>query len=328
MKHVALIGGGKWGMNLARNFHQLGALAYICDTNEKRLKELEPSFPGVTLVSSPDAFLGDPDVSGVAVATPPLHHYEVAVKVIESGRHLFIEKPMTLDVEESRRLNAMARQRGIILMVGHILLYNPAYMKLREIIEHGELGELCHIQAQRIGLGRVRREEDALFSLAPHDISVLLYLFGDTPEALSCFGMDFLQKGIMDCASLNLRFPGKRIGQINVSWFSPEKVRQHTVVGTKKMARVDEMIGKGVLKLFDRHVEAQTLAIHEGEEILVDLPDHEPLKEECRHFLSCMESGQTPRSDGSQGLAVVSILDTARRSALLRGEWLAIPGLC
>jgi UDP-2-acetamido-3-amino-2,3-dideoxy-glucuronate N-acetyltransferase len=324
MKKVAVVGGGKWGINLSRNFQELGALKYICDRNESRLKELGAMFQEIEFEGNVNRILDDPEIKGVAVATPPGSHYEVGIKVLQAGKHLFVEKPMTLDVDESRRLKEKAAGEGLILMVGHILLYNPAYVKLRELIERGDLGELCHIQAQRIGLGRVRREEDALFSLAPHDISAMLYLFGENPLELSCFGMDFLQKGIMDIVYVNLRFPGNKIGQIQVSWYSPEKVRQHTVVGTSRMAQIDELSGKGVLKLYESSVDPQSLAVNSGSPELVKLSGEEPLKEECRHFLSVIDSGQTPRSDGSQGLAVVQILDTAKESASRRGEWLPL----
>jgi len=328
LKKVAVIGAGKWGANLSRNFRDLGALKYICDRNESRLKELEAAFGEVKFVREPDEILADPGISGVVVATPPVSHYEVGVKVLDAGKHLFVEKPMTLNVEESRRLNEKAAEKGLILMVGHILLYNPAYVKLRELIEEGELGELCHIQAQRIGLGRVRREEDVLFSLAPHDISAMLYRFGENPHELSCFGTDFLQQGIMDIVYVNLRFPGKKIGQIQVSWYSPEKVRQHTVVGKKKMARVDELVGKGVLKLYDSGIEPGSLAVRDSGGELVELSGEEPLREECRHFLSLLESGKTPRSDGCQGLSVVGILDRARESSLNQGKWMSLGDLC
>jgi len=328
LKQVAVIGVGKWGTNLSRNFRELGALKYICDRNESRLKELEATFKEVKLVRDPDVILADPEVSGVVVATPPGNHYEVGVKVLGAGKHLFVEKPMTLDVEEARKLKDMAAEKGLILMVGHILLYNPAYVKLRELIEGGVLGGLCHIQTQRIGLGRVRREEDALFSLAPHDISAMLYLFGETPLELSCFGMDFLQKGIMDIVYVNLRFPEDKIGQIQVSWYSPEKVRQHTVVGTLRMAQVDELVGKGVLKLYNSSIDPATLAVQAGAEELVELSGEEPLKEECRHFLSTLESGKASRSDGCQGLAVVRILDRAKESALRKGQWMSLGDVC
>jgi predicted dehydrogenase len=231
---------------------------------------------------------------------------------------------MTLEVSHSVELQETAKKLNRILMVGHLLLYNPGYVRLKEIVASGELGEICYIHAQRIGLGKVRKEEDALFSLAPHDISVMLYLFSEAPSALSCTGMDYLQNGIYDIAFLTMRFSGKRMGYIQVSWFSPEKIRQHTVVGTKKMAQVDEIPPGGCLRVFDSHVELPSLAAHSGDATVITLPGQQPLKEECTHFLDSIKKGATPRSDGCQGLDVVRILDAAEESMRKRGEWVEL----
>jgi len=328
MAKVAVVGCGKWGMNLARNFRELGALEAICETNAARAAELGSAFSGVKVYTELDELLSGAPVDAVVVATPPHIHHSVGMKALKAGKHLFIEKPMTLDAREARELDETAQSLGLKLMVGHILLYHPAYVKLREIVASGELGEICYIHSERIGLGRVRREEDAMFSLAPHDISAMLYIFNESPVALSCTGMSYLQSNIMDMVYLNLRFREKRLGHIHVSWLSPEKIRQHTVVGTKKMAQVDEVIGKGALKLFHRHIEPGSLAAVNGEVESVALLDEEPLREECRHFLNCLEKNEHPRSDGCQGVDVVRILNAAKESAERKGEWVSLEETC
>lgn len=328
MTSVAVVGSGKWGTNLSRNFMELGALRYICEIDERRVVELQKTFKNIKICSNISEVLNDKEIEGVVIATQPSSHYELAMKAILAGKHVFVEKPMTLDVSHSEELNRTAKKINRILMVGHILLYNPAYVRLKEIIQGGKLGEICYLHTQRIGLGKVRREENALFSLAPHDIAVMLYLFGESPEALSCFGMDYLQNGIHDLIFLNLRFSGKRIGHIYVNWYSPLKVRQHTVVGTRKMAQIDELAGRGTLTVFNRHIDPISLAICEGDAEIVELPDREPLKEECVHFLQSIQSGETPRSDGNQGLDVVRILNAASESMRRKGEWMELSKIC
>ncbi|MDQ7824991.1 MAG: Gfo/Idh/MocA family oxidoreductase [Candidatus Eremiobacteraeota bacterium] len=325
MKKVAVVGSGKWGTNLARNFLSLGALEVICEISAERARELQKLFPGVPICDNVDSILSKSTIEGVVVATPPFHHYEVAVKALRAGKHLFVEKPMTIDPGESEKLIEEAGTRAKVLMVGHILLYHPAYAALDEVVKRGDLGEICSLHAQRIGFGRARKEEDALFSLAPHDISVMISLFNEQPCALSCVGMSYLNSGIADMAHLHLMFSGQKFGHIHVSWLSPEKVRQHTVVGTRKMAKVDEVSGpKGTLTVFDRHIDGVTLAHHNGSAVTIEIPDKEPLLEECRHFLEAMEHGSTPRSDGHQGLTVVKILNLAKESMERRGEWIAL----
>lgn len=328
MAKVAVVGCGKWGMNLARNFMELGALEAICEKSEARALELRSAFKDVMVFNDLDELLSRDSVDAIVVATPPHVHHSVGMRALKAGKHLFVEKPMTLEAGEAKELDETAHNLGLHLMVGHILLYHPAYVKLREIVAAGELGEICYIHSERIGLGRVRREEDAMFSLAPHDISAMLYVFNDSPVALSCSGMNYLQENIMDMAYLNLRFKGKRMGHIHVSWLSPEKIRQHTVVGTRKMARVDEVIGKGALKLFHRHIEPDSLAAVNGEIENIELLDEEPLRQECRHFLQCLEKNERPRSDGCQGVDVVKILNAARESSNRQGEWISLEETC
>lgn len=328
MTRVALVGSGKWGINLARNFHELGALGCICEIREERIEELRKDFDGIRICSEISSVLGDSTIDALVVATQPASHYELGMKALQAGKHVFIEKPMTLEVSQSEELTKTAGRLRRILMVGHILLYNPVYVKLKQIIDGGDLGDIRHLHAQRIGLGRVRREEDVLFSLAPHDISIMLHFFSESPEALSCFGMDYLQDGINDFAYLHLRFPGKRMGHIFVSWLSPVKIRQHTVVGTKKMAQIDELVGKGSLKVFDRFVDPHTLVAHNGEAVPVECPEREPLREECIHFLESVARGKTPRSDGCQGLEVVRILAAAYGSMKRKGEWIELSKVC
>lgn len=325
MTKVIVVGSGKWGTNLVRNFDAIGALEGICEADGARAQQLREQFPHIRVGSDLREMLETGEAAAVAVATPPSAHFTVAMTAMAAGRHVFVEKPLTLNTEDAERLVKEAETRNRILMTGHLLMYHPAYDALRKLVADGALGSLRAIHAVRCGLGRARREEDVLFSLAPHDISVIISLLGESPAALSCCGLSYITEGVSDIAYLNMKFSSGRFAQIHVSWLHPVKNRMHTVIGSEKMAQVDETVGmRGSVTLFDKGVDADTLANREGETRSVEVAEREPLKEECLHFISCIEKKTRPVSDGRQGLEVVKILTAASESIKRGGEWIEL----
>ncbi|MCL5774558.1 MAG: Gfo/Idh/MocA family oxidoreductase, partial [Firmicutes bacterium] len=295
MTKVAVIGCGMWGTNLVRNFHSLGALKSACDFDENKLNKLAQELPGVAFTKNYEEILSDKEIDAVAIATPPVTHYEVAVKALEASKNVFVEKPLTLNIADSRKLIETARKKGLILMVGHLLLYHPSILKLKELIMAGALGDVFHLFSRRLNTGRVRREENVLWSLAPHDIAVMLFLLDEEPVEISCVGGKYIQKEIEDVAFLTLIFSNGRVGNIHVSWLNPEKERKLMVVGSRGMAVVDEVNPNKKLVLFDKYVDPQTLQIKGTEVQVVPVPDEEPLRAECRHFLECVAEKKPPR---------------------------------
>jgi UDP-2-acetamido-3-amino-2,3-dideoxy-glucuronate N-acetyltransferase len=320
MARVAVVGSGPWGMNLIRNFARLGALEAVCDMSPERLEKVREEFPGTALYSDYSQLLKDGRVEAVAVATPPAGHFRVAREALLAGKHAFVEKPMTLEVADSEELVRLSEEKGLVCMVGHLLLYQPPVEKLRELIASGELGELFYLTCTRIGLGKIRREENALFSLAPHDISVMLHLLNRVPEAVSCVGRGCIQDKIEDFAFCSLLFPGGVIGQIHVNWLSPLKIRQTVAVGSRRMAVLDELAEKK-LAVHEKGFEGGTLRMRDEGVFFPDIKNDQPLELECRHFLDCIREGKRPLSDARGGLAVVRILAAAEKSMKNNGRW-------
>ncbi|MFH1576702.1 MAG: Gfo/Idh/MocA family oxidoreductase, partial [Candidatus Margulisiibacteriota bacterium] len=254
---IAQIGLGKWGINLLRNFNALPEcrLKYGCDLNSDQLRKFSRDYPDVNFTSSYEDVLQDKDVEAVVVATPAPAHYDVALKCLKNGKHVFVEKPITLAVEKAEELVRLAKEVNKKLMVGHLLLYHPAIAKLAELIKNGELGEIYYIYTQRLNLGRIRNTENVVWSLAPHDISIILHLMSQFPQSVSALGASFVQEGIEDVAFLNIRFAGRGIGHIHVSWLDPTKTRRTIVVGSKKMAIFDEVSNRDTLILIDKGVD-------------------------------------------------------------------------
>jgi predicted dehydrogenase len=310
---IAQIGLGRWGKNLLRNFSALPEcfLKYACDMDLSMIKKLAIEYLDIKFISDSAEILNDKMVKAIVVATPAPTHYEVARKCLESGRHVFIEKPITLDVTEAQELVALAKKQNKKLMVGHLLLYHPAITKLNELIEAGELGDLKYIYTQRLNLGTVREAENAMWSLAPHDISIVLRLFNKLPVAVAANGADIIQKNIEDVVFLDLRFVSGEIANIHVSWLDPTKTRKTIVVGSKKMAVFDESQNK--LFIMDKGVDAG-LKLRTGNEVVEDYTGCNPLQSECSHFIDCVRNDKDPISDGENGLNVLRVLAAAERS--------------
>ena len=246
---VAVVGSGRWGRNLVRVFHQLGALAGVCDADAEVRAAVASMYPDVPVVASPNRLLADPAIRGVVVAVPAVQHHAVARAVLASGRDVLVEKPLALEVGQGRDLVRLAARRKAILMVGHIVQYHPAIVRLRELVASGELGDLLYIYSNRLNLGRVRTEENILWSFAPHDISLILSLTNDLPETVSATGGTYLQPGIVNVTVTNLTFANGVRGHVFVSWLHPYKEHKLVVVGSRKMALFDDVVPTGKLRL-------------------------------------------------------------------------------
>ena len=317
---IAVVGAGGWGQNHVRNYAGIPEvdLRYVCDQDEAILTKMASLYPSVSAVADLNVVLGDPAVSGVVIATHAPSHFEIAQAALRAGRDVFVEKPLCLSSDQAERLCRLADDGGRILMVGHLLLYHPAIERLKRIIDDGELGAVLYTYTQRVNLGVVRREENAWWSLAPHDISVANYLLGAFPEAVSATGSSYLQpeRGIEDVVFATLHYPGGRMAHIHVSWLDPHKTRRLTVVGDRKMAVFDDTSADQKLAVFDKGVEPPATLTYEegvrirtGDIVIPALKMAEPLRRECLAFLDAVRMRKAPIADGQSGLHVVRALE-------------------
>ena len=316
MTAIAHVGHGYWGKNLARNFHELGHLAAIVDADANAAAAAAASY-GVRAASF-EAVLADPGIDAVSLASPAGLHYAQARAALEAGKHVYVEKPLALDIAEADALCALAAARGRVLMVGHLLQYHPAYLSLREMVAAGELGRLHHVYSNRLSLGKFRTEENVLWSFAPHDISMILGLTGEEPDAVSAQGTVAFTPGIADLVSAQMRFPGGARAHVLVSWMHPFKEQRLVVIGDKAMAVFEDSQPNWDDKLLlyphaiDRGGPVPNPVKADARRVAVEKA--EPLKEECRHFVRSIETGTAPRTDGREGLAVLRVLDAAERA--------------
>lgn len=323
---VALLGCGYWGRNLLRNLAQLGALRWVCDANPVLLREQGGRYPEVQLTECVDDVLADDGVRGVAIATPAATHYAHAKAALLCGKDVFVEKPLALRYEEGRELVELAEARGAILMVGHILEYHPAVALLRDLVRQGELGPIWYLYSNRLNLGKVRQEENILWSFAPHDISVITSLIGATPVSVNASGGSYLQSGIADVTVSNLQFESGARAHIFVSWLHPYKEQRLVVVGERKMAVFDDMAREGKLKIYDKGIEwrnGQPVPRQTAETMLF-YEETEPLRIECEHFLTCIRERERPLTDGENGLRVLKVLAACQLSLERGGRPVAL----
>ncbi|MGB9644923.1 MAG: Gfo/Idh/MocA family oxidoreductase [Stellaceae bacterium] len=321
---VAAIGCGYWGKNLVRNFAELGALAAISDPDRNAARQLAERHHA--RVAEFDAVLRDDDIAGVAIAAPAALHAELTSRALEAGKHVFVEKPLALTVAEAEQLCAMAEAGNRQLMVGHLLQYHPAFIKLRELVRDGVLGRLEYISSTRLNLGKVRREEDILWSFAPHDLSMILSLIGQEPSEVTAQGGYYLHKTIADVTTTLLAFPGGEQAHVFVSWLHPFKEQRLVVTGDRAMAVFDDaQPWSRKLLLYPHRIEwRETMPVpQKAEADPVPLDEGEPLNLECRHFLDCIANGSRPRTDGREGLRVLRVL--ARASEALKKAQATIP---
>lgn len=315
--NVAVIGSGYWGKNLVRNYHQLGALKLICDKNETVLNHFKEQYPEVETCFALNDVISRDDINGVVIATPAETHYTIAREALLVGKHVYVEKPLVLDESEGQELIDLAGERNLTLMVGHLLQYHPVFARLKALASAGELGRINYIYSHRLNLGKIRREENILWSFAPHDISMILSLAGEKPEQVYATGGNYLHKRIADVTTTHFEFPSGLRAHIFVSWLHPFKVQQLVVVGDKKMAVFDDTQPwqeKLLLYPHQIHWENNAPVPIKGEPERLDIPQAEPLRMECKQFLDCITNGRSPITDGLEGLRVLSILNASQRS--------------
>jgi UDP-2-acetamido-3-amino-2,3-dideoxy-glucuronate N-acetyltransferase len=312
---IACVGAGYWGKNLVRNFAGLGALAAIVEADPASVANIQKSHPEVPVHSDIDAVLRDDSIQGVVIATPAETHASLVRRALLTGKDVFVEKPLCLNVEEGKQLAALARERGRVLMVGHLLWYHPAVLRLKELIQSGELGRIQYVYSNRLNLGKIRREENILWSFAPHDISVILGLLGEMPEIVYAQGGNYLHKGIADVTTSLLSFPSGTKAHVFVSWLHPFKEQKLVVVGDKRMAVFDDM-ATDKLTLYAHSIgwkdRVPTPEKAEGEVIALDAV--EPLRQECQHFLDRIIDRATPRTDAEEALRVLFVLNQCQAS--------------
>jgi predicted dehydrogenase len=318
---VGVVGLGYWGPNLARNLASIAGceLSWLCDASEPARDRLGAAFPGARTTADIEALLADTELDAIVLATPVPSHAELAVAVAEAGKHCFVEKPLATTAADAERAVAAAERAGRILMVGHLLEYHPAVARLKELIEGRELGDLFYMYGKRLNLGQLRKDENALWSLGAHDVSVALHLIGEEPVECLAHGASFVREGVQDVVFCYLRFPSGVVAHLHLSWLDPHKERRITVVGARRMATFDDMLIEGKLTIYDKGFDEDTRSWGEyiarsGDTFSPRLPNLEPLRIECEHFVECIRSGATPRSDGHSGLRVVRVLEQLQRA--------------
>lgn len=321
---VAVVGCGYWGKNLVRNFHQLGALAMVCETTPAGRAAVAALALQTPIVDDIRPAL-DGDARGIVIATPAETHYGLAQRALEAGKDVFVEKPLALTPEQGAHLVRLAEARGHILMVGHVLEYHPAIVRLHELVLGGELGKIQYIYSNRLSLGKIRREENILWSFAPHDVAIILRLMGALPLQVIACGGSYVQPNIADVTVTNLLFDNGVRAHIHVSWLHPFKEQRLVVIGSRKMASFDDV--QKQLVLYDQHVEVekgQPVPV-KGAGENVPFAANEPLRLECQAFLDAIVSRVQPLTDGRSGLRVLEVLGAAQRSLVLNGEPITLP---
>lgn len=322
---LAQIGIGAWGKNHLRNFSSIPGcrVKTCCDKSQNVLNEIKAAYRNeIACTQDPAEVFGDNEIDGVVIATLPDMHAEIAIKAMESGKHVFVEKPLAMNLKEGNAMRESALKNKRICMVGHILLYHPAVRALKKYIDDGVLGEIYYIYSTRVNLGQVRKEENALWSLTSHDISVVLYLLGKDPSSVSAAGESYLRKEIHDVVFVNLNFKDDVMAHIHASWLDPHKIRQFTVVGSKKMAVFDDMDPSEKLKIYDKGVDRVEgknsyetfLTLRSGNVFAPKIDMEEPLGIECREFIDCIKRKRAPLADVDNGIAVLRVLESAQRS--------------
>ncbi|MCX8044601.1 MAG: Gfo/Idh/MocA family oxidoreductase [Desulfobacterota bacterium] len=332
---VGIIGVGRWGPNLLRNFASMEQVSVktVCDIDPGRLKIIQQRFPSIAITHSPHDIFNDASIACVVICTPVSTHFALAEKALLSGKHAFVEKPLATSSDECMRLIDAAQRQGKVLFVGHTFKYNAGIRAAKKYIESGDLGDVYLIDANRTNLGPVRYDTNALWDLASHDISIFSYWLDGTPKAVSAHGGCYLNKNIEDVVYATFLYENGIIAHVHASWLNPRKIREITVVGTKKMLVWNDMNLLEPIRLYNRGIdkdegyqdtfESFRLSIREGEVLIPSIKLNEPLLAECEHFIECVRTGARPLTDGEDGLMVVKALEAATRS--LRHDSRLIP---
>jgi predicted dehydrogenase len=327
---VGVVGCGYWGPNLVRNFKGLSNchMRAICDVSEGRLKHMKSLYPDVEAVTDFEHLLNGVGVDAVVLATPVKHHYSLAKASLLAGKHTLIEKPMASSSAECEELIEIANRNGLVLMVGHTFLYSTPVQKITEIVQAGDIGEIRYINSRRLNLGLFQKDINVAWDLAPHDISIILHVLGELPQTVNCQGNAHVTSGIEDVTNISLSFRHKRFATIQSSWLEPRKVRDMTIVGTRRMIVYDDLQTHEKIRIYDVRVERpphyDTFAdfhysYHYGDSYIPHIKQEEPLKVECQHFVDCIERGMRPLTSGDEGLELVRILEAASASLKDRG---------
>jgi predicted dehydrogenase len=340
---VGIIGLGYWGPNYARVLHELGraTLAWACDARPEALDLVRTRYPGVQLTTSADDVLSDPEVDAVIVATPTSTHAELSLAALEAGKHVLCEKPLAFTTGECDRVIEAAETAGRILMVGHTFIFNPAVRRMKELVGNGVVGDIRYCHSARTGLGPIRSDVNALWDLAPHDVSIILDLFDREPLEVMAVGESYLQEGTEDVVFVSLRLEGHILANLHLSWIDPFKTRRLTVIGERQMLVFDDVATDEKLRLYDRGASYETTAaaargaeygeyraiVRDGDILIPKVSPSEPLKEQTAHFLDCCENGLHPETDGAAARRVVAVLEAATGSLEARGEVVEIPWL-
>jgi predicted dehydrogenase len=335
MTTMAVVGAGAWGKNHIRVFSEMPnvRLKYVCDSDPVKLSSIRKTYPQTTLVERLDPVLQDPEVNGIVIASSAASHYSLARQGLMADKDLLVEKPMALSLKEAEEMLGMAKERNRILMVGHLLLYHPVVDRLKEMVRSGELGEIYYIYTQRVNLGVIRQDENALLSFAPHDLSVILHLVEEQPVMVSAHGASYIQKEIEDVVFVSLRFSGGKMANIHLSWLDPHKMRKITIVGSKKMVVFDDVEASEKLKIYDKGVRSPSydtygeyLTLRFGDITIPTIKMVEPLRTEASHFIQCIETRREPKTGGQDGVEVVKILSAAQKSLKEGGNPVALSG--
>ncbi len=334
---IGVVGCGYWGPNLIRNFRSLPdcTLQTMCDVSEERLRHLKTLYPEVTGETEYETMLADSGLDAVVIATSVRHHHAMAKASLLAGKHTLIEKPLASSLAESEELIDLARRNGLVLMVGHTFLFSPAVRKIKEIIEWGDIGEIRYISSRRLNLGLFQKDINVAWDLAPHDLSIILHVIGEEPETVSCSGSAHITPDIQDVTTMYLQFSKQRSAIVQSSWLDPRKVREMTIVGSKRMVVYDDLAPQEKIRIFDARVERPPhydtfaefhYAYHYGDSYIPYVKQEEPLKNECQHFLDCIRTGKTPLTSGEKGAEVVRILEASSESLRRGGAAVAFNG--
>ncbi len=308
---IAVIGCGVWGRNIVRNFYNLNVLDIVCDLDESNLQKVKELYPGVKTTKDFNEIINNPEITSVAVVTPSHTHYKVVKAMLEAGKNVYVEKPISTVAQEAKDLTELAHEKGLVLMVGHLLLYHPAVNRLKMLIEEGELGDIVYAQSDRLNVNFFKNDRSVMWDLAPHDVSMMSYVTGKDPlRVIAAVGCSSEQNDIMDITHITIEFEGGMVGQISDSWITPKKHVQLLVRGTKATAILDDTVPENKLVIFDNFVKDSS------KNISLDYLEIEPLKLECQHFISCCETGKKARSDGDNGFMVTTILEQAEKIML------------
>jgi predicted dehydrogenase len=324
MVKVAVVGCGYWGPNYVRTFNELpsSSVSLLCDINTERLKQIKRIYPFIKITTNLPEILENSKIDAVCVSTPASTHYKIVKESLLHGKHVLVEKPLTLNVKEGEDLVKIAQDQKRILMVGHVYLYHPAVQKVKSFIQNGELNNLYYLHSIRTGLGPIRRDTNAMWDLAPHDISIYMYLLDQMPKNISARGASYLQDGIEDVVSLSMEFQRQIMGYIHVSWLDAYKIRKLTIVSKNKMVEFDDTNSNEKLKIFNQGVSPQEpstygeflLQVRTGDIYIPKIEPLEPLRNQCLDFIKCVENNIDPLATGIEGVKVVKVLNAAKAS--------------